>query len=56
MKTFTAFCKRYELDQAAPDSLIQYEQYQDAYRTLMSIAGEPPSPLPEVPHGIATKL
>lgn len=40
MASFDEFCAAYDLDADAPDTALQFEQYQDAYGTLMAIVGK----------------
>ena len=42
MATFDEFCSHYDLDADAPDSLLQFQQYQEAYGTLMAVIGKNP--------------
>lgn len=39
MSTFDEFCLHYDLDADAPDSQLQFEQYREAYQTLMAAVG-----------------
>lgn len=39
MSSFDEFCQRYDLDTDAPDSQLQFQQYQQAYQTLIAIVG-----------------
>lgn len=39
MSSYDEFCQHYELDADAPDSRLQFKQYQTAYQTLMAAVG-----------------
>ena len=39
MSTFDEFCAHYDLDAEAPDSQLQFQQYQEAYQILMAVVG-----------------
>ena len=39
MSSFDEFCNYYDLDADAPDSLLQFEQYQQAYQSLIATVG-----------------
>lgn len=39
MTSFDEFCNHYDLDADAPDSQLQFEQYQAAYQVLQLTVG-----------------
>jgi hypothetical protein len=42
MTSFDEFCLHYDLNADAPDLLLKFEQYRDAYERLMSVIGKIP--------------
>ena len=39
MSSYDEFCLHYDLDADAPDTQLQYQQYQEQYRLLMFVVG-----------------